>query len=50
LSLFSLIREGFIDEHYRDIFPNGVNQMTGFADQSISRSVQKDIPFTLRAC
>jgi len=47
--VISLIREGFINEHHRDIFPNRVNETTPFTDQPISCPVQENISFTLRA-
>jgi len=32
LPLFSLIGQGFVDQHHRDIIFNRVEQVTGFAD------------------
>jgi hypothetical protein len=47
--LFSFVGEGFIDQHHRDIVFDGIEQATGFADQTISRSIQEDISFTFWA-
>jgi hypothetical protein len=45
---FSFIGERFVDQHHRDIILNGIEQATGFADQAIPFSIQKNIPLTFR--
>jgi hypothetical protein len=46
--LFSLIGKSFVNQHHRDIVLNGIEQATGFADQSISLAIQENVPLTFR--
>ncbi len=46
--LFPLIRKSFVDQHHRNIILDGIEKVTGFANQTISRSIQEDISFTFR--
>jgi len=45
---FSFARKSFVDQHHRNIILDGIEQVAGFADQTISCSVQEDISFTFR--
>jgi hypothetical protein len=45
---FSFIGERFVDQHHGDIVFNGIEQVAGFADQTIPFSIQENIPFTFR--
>jgi hypothetical protein len=46
--LFSLVGKSFVNQHYRDIVLNGIEQVTGFADQAISFAIQENVSLTLR--
>ena len=47
--LFSLIRECFIDQHDGDILFDGIEQVAGLADQTVSIAIQENISLALRA-
>jgi len=42
----SFVGKSFVDQHHRDIILDGIEQMAGFTDQTISCLIQEDIPFT----
>ncbi len=45
---FSLIRARLIDQHDRDVIFDLIDQVTRFADQTVSGLVQEDLSFTFR--
>jgi hypothetical protein len=47
--IFSLIREGFIDQHHRNIIFDLIDQAARFADQPISCPLQENFPFAFGA-
>jgi hypothetical protein len=48
LSFLPSIGKSFINQHHRDILFNGIEEMTGFADQTIPCSIQENISLTFR--
>jgi hypothetical protein len=43
---FSFVGKRFVNQHHGDIILNGIEQATGFADQTIPLSIQENISLT----